>query len=433
MVNSFMRGFAFARQERDRRAAAKQLEQQRALELERSQFNLANDRADRERSDAAFEANRARFGDVAGNPTATGQLQGIEQRAKLAPFELRALQDGEDEEQRKRLQSAQINALNVTKRAMAGGMSAKDALGSLPPRFREAVGLDVESVLELGETLDAEPAMLDAMLAGLQGQKGQKTVRRTIEGTNSKGERIAVNVFDDGTTASVEDFVPDNAFSNKVVGGRVISGNADAADIRDLTGEIAETEGAKSEARAVGKAAGETRAEDIVFSQRASNRAADRIRLAGERTTRVTSLIDEIDGQVDWGSAGTVERLRVVGGTEPANLAANLRTIQANSAFNRLQEMRDSSPTGGALGQVSERELELLRDAESALSQDQSPEQLRRNLQRYKAQLNKVQNLMQRAYARDVEAGLIRPESKAPSDADGEDELSDDALINKYL
>ena len=119
---------------------------------------------------------------------------------------------------------------------------------------------------------------------------------------------------------------------------------------------------------------------------------------------------------MDWRSAGTVDALKQVGGTEPADLRGTLNTVQANAAFSRLQRMRDESPTGGALGQVSEIELELLRDAEFSLTQAQTPAQLRRNLERYSAQLKKVQDDMNIAFARDVAAGLIRPESERPGD-----------------
>ena len=75
----------------------------------------------------------------------------------------------------------------------------------------------------------------------------------------------------------------------------------------------------------------------------------------------------------------------ITGVWQPAkDLEENLKTIQADAAFGRLQEMRDNSPTGGALGQVSERELALLQNAKVALSQSQNPEQLIENLERYK-------------------------------------------------
>jgi hypothetical protein len=67
-------------------------------------------------------------------------------------------------------------------------------------------------------------------------------------------------------------------------------------------------------------------------------------------------------------------------GSQAADLRATLDTIEANIAFDRLQQMRQSSPTGGALGSVSERELDLLAAAMASLKQSQSPELLRSNL-----------------------------------------------------
>jgi hypothetical protein len=53
--------------------------------------------------------------------------------------------------------------------------------------------------------------------------------------------------------------------------------------------------------------------------------------------------------------------------TPRSRLAAYLKTLHATLAFGALQSMRESSKTGGALGQVSERELELLQASQAAL------------------------------------------------------------------
>ena len=58
-----------------------------------------------------------------------------------------------------------------------------------------------------------------------------------------------------------------------------------------------------------------------------------------------------------------------------------LDTVRANSAFDRLQAMRDASPTGGALGAVSERELGLLQSAIGSLETGNA-EDLAYNLKR---------------------------------------------------
>jgi hypothetical protein len=75
--------------------------------------------------------------------------------------------------------------------------------------------------------------------------------------------------------------------------------------------------------------------------------------------------------------------------TEGFDLQATLDTIEANLAFDRLQQMRDQSKTGGALGAISIRELDLLSAAVESLKIGQSPEQLRSNLGRIKAQYDR--------------------------------------------
>lgn len=53
--------------------------------------------------------------------------------------------------------------------------------------------------------------------------------------------------------------------------------------------------------------------------------------------------------------------------TDARKLEGYLQTIKANLGFDELQIMRDNSPTGGALGQVTELELALLQAVNGAL------------------------------------------------------------------
>jgi hypothetical protein len=104
-----------------------------------------------------------------------------------------------------------------------------------------------------------------------------------------------------------------------------------------------------------------------------------------------------------------------VPGSPSADLKADLLTIQANAGFDKLQEMRDNSPTGGALGQVSERELALLQATWSNLEQSQSPEQLRQRLQEFSQQIEDSWARVNRAYELDYgntnqgQQGSIQP------------------------
>jgi hypothetical protein len=74
--------------------------------------------------------------------------------------------------------------------------------------------------------------------------------------------------------------------------------------------------------------------------------------------------------------------LSIIPGTNAADLDRTLDSIRANVGFGRLQQMRVESPTGGALGQVSDRENKLLQSALGSLEQSQSEGQFMANLNR---------------------------------------------------
>ena len=67
-------------------------------------------------------------------------------------------------------------------------------------------------------------------------------------------------------------------------------------------------------------------------------------------------------------------------GSDAIDLQEAIAPIEASIAFDRLQKMRDESPTGGALGQVSERELALLAATIASLKQSQSADSFRYNV-----------------------------------------------------
>lgn len=100
-------------------------------------------------------------------------------------------------------------------------------------------------------------------------------------------------------------------------------------------------------------------------------------------------VIEDIDrtiGMMDDGGLPTTGvmglLLSSVPGTDAHNTGKLLDTIKANVGFDRLQQMREASPTGGALGAVSQTEMHLLNSALGSLEQSQSQDQFRHNLTR---------------------------------------------------
>lgn len=79
-----------------------------------------------------------------------------------------------------------------------------------------------------------------------------------------------------------------------------------------------------------------------------------------------------------------------VPGTAAHDVSQLLQTIGANVSFDALTRMRQASPTGGALGAVSDRETSMLRATMGSLDQSQSADQFRRNLTRLRDQFAEV-------------------------------------------
>ncbi len=80
----------------------------------------------------------------------------------------------------------------------------------------------------------------------------------------------------------------------------------------------------------------------------------------------------------------------LVAGTGAYDQKATVETLEADAAFSALQRMRDASKTGGALGNVSERELDLLKATAGSLRVGQSEEQFRENLGQYVERYNEA-------------------------------------------
>jgi hypothetical protein len=130
---------------------------------------------------------------------------------------------------------------------------------------------------------------------------------------------------------------------------------------------------------------------------------------ASAKSDVVTDTIDEVLPKVGAATAGFGSLLAAIPGTPAADLAANIDTILANVGFEELQAMRDNSPTGGALGQVAVRELELLQATRANISNSQSPAQLRRNLLKLKEQVKGSRRRLENAFNKQARQAGLEP------------------------
>lgn len=112
-----------------------------------------------------------------------------------------------------------------------------------------------------------------------------------------------------------------------------------------------------------------------------------------ESRGRITSQVDQILAKASsttTGRSGTLARM--LGSTNAAELDSLIQTLEANLAFNELQKMRDASKTGGALGSIAVRELDLLGSVLGSLNTKQglpafknSLQQIKKNVERWNA------------------------------------------------
>ena len=94
----------------------------------------------------------------------------------------------------------------------------------------------------------------------------------------------------------------------------------------------------------------------------------------------VNDTIDRSFGLISPFSTGFGSYLKSIPSTDALALDKSLETIKANIGFDKLQAMREASPTGGALGQVSNQELSSLQSVFGNLDQAQDDENLKYNL-----------------------------------------------------
>jgi len=121
---------------------------------------------------------------------------------------------------------------------------------------------------------------------------------------------------------------------------------------------------------------------------------------AAQKEAVISKSVDFLVGKIDAGGLFNLPEAGIVGnvlGTLGVNQDAvdfknELASIQANVAFDRLQQMREASKTGGALGAVSERELDLLMAAYGNIKQSTSPKKLKENLLYIKEIMTKIEN-----------------------------------------
>lgn len=131
---------------------------------------------------------------------------------------------------------------------------------------------------------------------------------------------------------------------------------------------------------------------ESVSQQKLDMKVAQELEKSENRKAQTLSKLDTTLGKVDealestgFFTSGIIGKTgALIPGSSAYDLDKTIDTIKTNIGFDTLQEMRDNSPTGGALGQVSDREINFLQSALASLDIGQSKDQQLKHLKQIK-------------------------------------------------
>ena len=374
----------------------------------------------RRQNENALNALIQQYGPEAADPAALAAMQGITQDAQLFPHRLGAVERGTaaqealvesqgalagdpaavavDEAMRERLRGSMRNAAYYLRSARERDGDTGEAFGRVVPLL-SAIGMPAEQVEAARQQILTDPDSLDDLIAMLSGSEGQaRALGAPIPVYDAEGNPRLMQYLSDGTTRIIEDVEPVSAVQGEerlrqgqarigIQGRRLTLDEMQARGWDAPEGyEMWEVENEDGTTRYVmdpipgGPA--ETTAETNVQERDAVDRKfvqsygalSDHTSVVRRNAERALSFFQGADAGV------LLQSIRrgaaIVPGTRSHGAAGALEAIRNNISIDELQRMRQSSPTGGAMGNVSDRDIALLSGALGRLEVEDNPERL---------------------------------------------------------
>lgn len=125
-----------------------------------------------------------------------------------------------------------------------------------------------------------------------------------------------------------------------------------------------------------------TKREDQEQRTRAEGAARSALLKTIRELNNIAIDADDNAGWFETGTSGRFARSALPGANAGKDLAGNIETLNADFAFSALNAMREASKTGGALGQVTERELDLLKASTANIDPNLSHDTFLENVER---------------------------------------------------
>ena len=395
----------------------------------RSGFNNAFLGIDRKRKDAAYNALRAAYGDIAGDPEAAASLQQTEQRKQLFPGALQEqglantrsqqvidqsqVKAQEDEAAQRRASS--LRGALVVKQAIAGGADPGAAFDQVAP----LLGIPPDEAAKIRAGLVANPQAIDGIIKALSDQQAAAASGPRYQiAQGADGKLYRVPVTGEGET----NVVTEPGTGKPVVAYQAAQG-AERLNQGQQRIDLAAPGGQQgvAAAREVGKAQGKADAQSIHGVQ---DIAKARATLSNNELRFSAAKTNIAEARKYSKDAGIFAPLaQYVPNTSAANFNAALNSVHADIVNNVIQGYKDSTPQGQAsgVGRIMASEIQLWQDAFAAVQVSQSPAARESGLKRLNDVTDKLRETSKSYFS---EVYGVTPEEAAPR--------SDEDLLKQY-
>lgn len=375
----------------------------------------------RRQEENALAALIQRFGPEAADPASFAALQGVQQRGQLFPHQLgeaeRATAAQEavvaqhgaragdpqavatDAAMSARLRGSMLNAARYLRATRDRDGDTGEAFNRVVPLL-SAIGMPEEAVESARAQILTDPDSLDALVAMLSGESegSARALGAPIPVYDAEGNPRLMQYLSDGTTRIIEDVSPVSAVQGEarlrqgqqrigIQGRRLTLDEAKARGFDAPAGyELWEVDNGDGTSRyvmdAIPGGPAEMERETTTREQEATDRKflqsyssmSDHASVVSRNAERALQFFRDADAGIILQSIRS--GVRRVPGTRSHSAWDALQAIKNNIGIDELQRMRQSSPTGGALGAVSDRDMALLTGALGRLEVENDPARL---------------------------------------------------------
>ena len=149
--------------------------------------------------------------------------------------------------------------------------------------------------------------------------------------------------------------------------------------------------------------------------------AVDRANQAREAAATKTASLDNLDNAISdlmkhpglKSAVGMGSVLPAIPETQQADAIAQIENLGSRAAIQAINDMRAMSKSGGAVGQVSEKEWPKLEAAYSNLKRNQSYKQYTKNLHKFQDQVRQSRKLVNDALIGEIDIGSKSPQTSS--------------------